>query len=366
MRTTSTAFLCIYISSNSNPTFHRPPFKFLNNLGAPHIDSFDYMLREGIAECVTNMRAVQFELPNKDRVEISIASFSLASPTVPHTVVGVRHNKVYPSECRQRGATYKGMATVRINWSINGTPQQSIDKELGEIPIMLKSAACNLAGMTPQQLVEHNEHETEWGGTFIMKGHEKLIRMLLMTRKNYPISLKRSTWKDRGQNFSDLGIFIRSVMTDQTSTNNVLHFINNGTSKLMFSHRKMLSFVPPLLVLRALSNSTDEYVYQRLIAGYEDDQYYVSCVQQMLREVHEEGIHTHQESKDYLGEIFRSRFYEVPSWGSNAEVTDFMLQRCLLIHLDAYEDKFNLLVFMVQKLFQTVQNKCKVSGLLAG
>lgn len=321
------------------------------------------MLREGIADCVKNMRTVKFELPNKDRVEMSISSFSLAPPTVPHNVVGVRNKKIYPSECRQRGASYKGMATIRLNWSINGQPQQSIDKELGEIPIMLKSNACNLAGLGPKELVERKEHETEWGGTFVMKGHEKLIRMLLMTRKNYPIALKRSTWKDRGQNFSDLGILIRSVMPDQTSTNNVLHFITNGTSKLMFSHRKLLSFVPPMLVLRALSNSTDEYLFQRLIAGFEDDQYYVSCVQQMLREVHEEGIHTHQQSKEYLGEIFRSRFYELHSWASNEEVTDFMLQNCLLIHLEAYEDKFNLLIFMVQKLFQTVQNKCKVSVL---
>lgn len=72
--------------------------------------------------------------------------------------------------------------------------------------------------MTPKQLVSKGEHENEWGGYFIIKGHEKLIRMLLMTRKNFPITVQRSTWKDRGQNFSDLGIMVRSVRTDQTAT----------------------------------------------------------------------------------------------------------------------------------------------------
>lgn len=320
------------------------------------------MLREGLADCVANMRPVRFALPNGDRVELAISHLSIEAPVVPHTMVGVQSKKVYPSECRQRAATYKGMALIKLSWSVNGVSMPTIEKELGEIPIMLKSSACHLSGLTPEQLVAQGEHETEWGGYFVVKGHEKLIRMLLMTRKNYPVSVKRSTWKERGQQFSDIGILVRAVKTDQTSTNNVLHFITNGTAKLMFSHRKTLSFIPPLLLLKALTNHTDEYIYGRLIAGFEDDQYYISCVQQMQREVHEENIHTQQQCKDYLGHIFRSKFYEVPEWGSNAEVVDFMLDECVLIHLADHTDKFNLLVFMVQKLFQTVQGRHKIEG----
>lgn len=72
--------------------------------------------------------------------------------------------------------------------------------------------------MNSKQLVEHGEHEQEWGGYFVIKGHEKLIRMLLMTRRNYPIAVKRSGWKQRGALFSDYGISIRCVTEDQTAT----------------------------------------------------------------------------------------------------------------------------------------------------
>lgn len=345
----------------TNPTFPSA-CQILNNLGAPHIESFDYMLREGLADCVANMVPVRFALPNGSRIELAVASLTIEPPTVPHTVIGVRSKNIYPSECRQRAATYKGQALVRLNWSVDGVAMPPIDKELGEIPIMLRSEACNLRGMSAEQLVAQGEHETEWGGYFVVKGHEKLIRMLLMTRKNYPVSVKRSTWKDRGQHFSDTGILVRSVKTDHTATNNVLHFITNGTSKLMFSHRKTLSFIPPLLLLKALTNRTDEYIFGRLISGFEDDQYYISCVQQMQREVHEEHVHTQHQCKDYLGRIFRGKFYEVPEWAPNTEVADFLLDECVLIHLANHEDKFNLLVFMVQKLFQTVQGKHKIEG----
>lgn len=73
-------------------------------------------------------------------------------------------------------------------------------------------------GLNPEELIKRGEHEHEWGGYFIIKGHEKLIRMLLMTRKNFPIAVQRNTWRDRGQHFGDVGIMVRSVRTDQTAT----------------------------------------------------------------------------------------------------------------------------------------------------
>lgn len=187
-------------------------------MGAPHVESFNYMLREGLNDCVKNMRPIQFELPNSDRVSLEISNICIQTPLIPHTVVGARERKIYPTECRQRASTYNGMVVVRLKWSINNLEMPSIDNELGEIPIMLKSNACNLNGLSPEQLVEKGEHENEWGGYFVVKGNEKIIRMLLMTRKNYPITVKRSTWKDRGRHFSDLGILIRTVKSDQTAT----------------------------------------------------------------------------------------------------------------------------------------------------
>lgn len=56
--------------------------------------------------------------------------------------------------------------------------------------------------------------------------------------------------------------------------NNVLHFLTDGSAKLMFSHRKVLYYVPLVLMLKCLSNYSDQYIYQRLMQGYEHDMYY--------------------------------------------------------------------------------------------
>jgi DNA-directed RNA polymerase I subunit RPA2 len=78
--------------------------------------------------------------------------------------------------------------------------------------------------MTPEQLVNHGEHQDEWGGYFIIKGKERLVRLLLGTRRNFPTAVQRNTWKNKDKYFSDIGIMIRCVKDDLTT---VVSFILN-------------------------------------------------------------------------------------------------------------------------------------------
>ncbi|XP_060523346.1 DNA-directed RNA polymerase I subunit RPA2 isoform X2 [Cylas formicarius] len=333
----------------------------LTKLGQPHVASFNYMVNQGLDQAIKNLVPVEFMVDDK-KIKLIITGCSLSNPQVPFGTIGVKNGLIYPTECRQRNSTYAGKFIIDVEWYLDDRPQQPFQKELGNIPIMLKSNRCNLEKLKPQKLVEHGEHEQEWGGYFVVSGLEKIIRMLLLTRRNYPIAIRRSGWKGRGTLFSDLGISIRSVTEDQTSTNNVLHFVTDGTAKLMFSYQKMLYYVPLCLILKCLSDYTDYYTYQRLVQGFEDDVYYVDCIQEMLKQLHMENLHTHKDCKSYLGKMFRVRFYECPEWFTDEEVAEFVLKKCVLIHLENTEDKWNLLVFMTQKLFVFARDKCKVEG----
>lgn len=332
-------------------------------MGAPHIESFNYMVDEGLADCVKNLQPVEFELPSKDRVMLRIENFTVSNPVVPQTVTDARTRRIYPMECRQRNATYRGQCNLRLAWSVNGLPKPSIDKDVGEVPIMLQSKLCNLSRMNPGQLVKVGEHENEWGGYFVVKGNERLIRMLIQTRKNYPIALKRGSWKDRGKLFSDVGVIIRSEMPDHTTTNNVLHFLNNGTAKFMLSYQKAMSYLPVMMLLKALIPVTDLQIYQSCIRGYEDDLYFCGCVQSMLRDLQDEGLHTHEECLEFLGKVFRKRLNKhYATWMSDIEVAQYLLKQTLLIHLTDNKDKFHMICLMIQKLFQAAQDKVVAEG----
>ncbi|XP_045539840.1 DNA-directed RNA polymerase I subunit RPA2 [Papilio machaon] len=352
------------LSYTSHPDYRRPPKianPYLQCLGTPHIDSFNYMLQEGLKTALADLIPAEFELPSGEKIKITIDEAAFAKPSVPMDVVGVKTQRVLPTECRQRAATYKGDFKIRMTFNVDNK-SITIDRSLGSLPVMLKSKICHLSDMSPEELVQHNEHADEWGGYFVIKGHERLARMLLVTRRNYPVAIKRSGWRMRGNLFSDYGVLVRCVTADQTSTNNVLHFLQNGTCKLMFSHRKMMYYAPVLLIMKCLVDFPDHYIYRLLLHGKKDDLYYVNCMQNILRELHEEGLHNSEECRAYLGKMFRPKLSELPPWASDMEAADFLLKRCVLIHLSDYKSKFYALVYMIQKLYDVVQNKCKVEG----
>ncbi len=238
-----------------------------------------------------------------------------------------------------------------------------MEKHLGEIPIMVGSRACNLHGCSPQQLVAQGEHEQEWGGYFVVKGHEKILRMLSAIRKNYPMTVKRESWRKRGKLFTDMGVFMRCVKEDMTSTNNVVHYLSNGTVKFMCSHQKALFFLPLVLVLKALTDRPDSYIYQQLTMGLEDDLYYKDRVAFMLRHLQMEGLYTQEQVRRYIGKNFRVKLNQLPEWWSDEEVCRYLLRTSVAIHLEDDADKFHLIVFMSRKLFAFAQAKCALEGM---
>lgn len=96
------------------------------------------MLDGGLSEAVDNLLPVYVTLANGDKVELKIEHVSIQYPTVPSGTIGVKNHKVYPTECRQRAATYKGKMNITIGWLVNGRKQEPLERSLGEVPIMIK------------------------------------------------------------------------------------------------------------------------------------------------------------------------------------------------------------------------------------
>ena len=118
----------------------------LESLGSPHVGSFNFMLDSGLNYAVQDLEPIEFSLEDGRRISLWIAECRIEKPSVPAGTVGVHDNRVYPSEARQRGSTYKGICRLRMNYAVDGVVQNTIEKSLGAVPIMLKSDACHLNG----------------------------------------------------------------------------------------------------------------------------------------------------------------------------------------------------------------------------
>ena len=140
-------------------------------------------------------------------------------------------------------------------------------REAGQIPIMLKSNRCHLEKLSPNQLVEAKEESDELGGYFIVNGIEKLIRMLIVQRRNHPMAIIRPSFGNRGASYTKFGIQIRSVRPDQTSQTNVLHYLNDGNVTFRFSWRKNEFLVPVVMILKALIETNDREIFDGIVGN---------------------------------------------------------------------------------------------------
>ncbi|XP_034464852.1 DNA-directed RNA polymerase I subunit RPA2 [Hippoglossus hippoglossus] len=327
----------------------------VQDLTKAQIESFDQAVTSGLIRVVQAIPPLEFAVKN-DRISLSFVEASINNPVVAKGNV-CRDMRVFPAECRGRRCSYKGKLVADVSWSVNGVPKGIIKQSLGQVPIMVKSKLCNLHAMSPKELVEHHEESEEMGGYFIVNGIEKVIRMLIMPRRNYPIAMSRPKWKSRGQGYTQYGISIHCVKEEHTAINMNLHYLENGTVMLNFVYQKELFFLPLGFALKALVDFTDFQIYQELIKGREDNSFYKSCASEMLRIVMEEGCTTHSKVLSYLGERFRVKM-NLPEWYTNEQCANYLMEECICIHLKSDVEKFYLLCLMTRKLFTFAKQEC--------
>eukprot|EP00105_Crassostrea_gigas_P025965 XP_011446725.1 PREDICTED: DNA-directed RNA polymerase I subunit RPA2 [Crassostrea gigas] len=335
------------------PHQHQP----LQDLTKPHIDSFNALIHGGLSRAVQTIPPVDFALPNGDRIAFKMLDATISYPTVDLGNKYAQTLKVYPAECRERGSSYLGSLSISMLWKVNGRIQGTVERKIADVPIMVKSSVCNLNGLTPKELVRRGEEAEEMGGYFISNGNEKVIRMLVMSRRNFPTCINRPSWKNRGKQYTEYGVSLRSVGDDNIGVNNVLHYLSNGSASLCFSHQKEMFFVPVVFILKALHNVTDKFIYDQLIQGKEDNSFYKGCVIAMLRHALSENLTTQKTVLAYMGEIFRVKL-SLPPWYTDQDVGEYLIKYCICVHLDNNIDKFHLLVYMTRKLFAFAKGEC--------
>ena len=121
---------------------------------------------------------------------------------------------MYPFETRLTGDSYEAPLLATIARIVDGGQVEKRKINLGSIPIMIKSKNCHLSKLSNKELVTKNEDCTEVGGYFIMNGLDKLLRMIVIPRKNYPFAIQRPTFHQRKKNFTNFAVSMKCVRED--------------------------------------------------------------------------------------------------------------------------------------------------------
>lgn len=250
--------------------------------------------------------------------------------------------------------------SVKICWRVNNGPIETETKDCGLVPIMVrvsalstclefmsylsaKSVRCNLKGMSSSELVKHHEEPEEFGGYFIINGNERLIRYLILPRRNHVISLVRPSFMNRGLSYTQYAVQTRCVRPDQSSVTNTLHYLSNGSAMLRFSWRKQEYVIPIMLVLKALVGASDKEIFENVMMQDYDNTFLTDRVELLLRSFKMYSLYTGEQCLEYLGNKFRVVMGMPEDW-TNRALGIWLLQKLVLIHLDSARDKFRMLM----------------------
>jgi DNA-directed RNA polymerase subunit B len=190
---------------------------------------------------------------DNEEIEIKLGKVRVEKPNIIEADGST--SVVTPHIARLRSLTYSAPVFVELSVKYGGQAD-SAEVEIGRIPVIVRSAACNTYGMTRDQLRENYMDPLDPGGYFIINGNERVMVMSEDLAPNQPFI-------EEGRNGLMLRLFSQRgayrIPTTITET-------NEGILELTFSRLKN---IPAIVVLKALGMTKEADIAN--IINYEND-----------------------------------------------------------------------------------------------
>lgn len=316
---------------------------------AHHISSFDYFLQKGLHEIVSKMSPVrvpgsQIKCPIGE-VQFWLKGISIGTPSLR------------PYEARLSSRTYSVPLQSNLMILVDGKDMHTQTISLGEIPLMLKSSNCLLQNSSGS-LVDFKEDEREPGGYFIINGLEKILRNIIIPRKNFAIAEERGSFSNQQKSFSDFAVFMKCAGPGYQAKTINLHYTVDGNVFLGLRIRKIFLF-PVCIIFKALLELSDTKLLQLLNVPGDDTAAFRAMF--MIEDLHKRGLSDRASCLKYLGMLIRDLLGFRDSVESDEQVGQIFLNKYILIQVpeDQPMEKAKTLAFMVKKLWFLVEGKIK-------
>ena len=220
-----------------------------HSLVESNIRSFNDFVTHRMQQIVNEVN----ETINKEDVEVTLGKIRIGKPDVIEADGSV--SKITPTEARLRNLTYAAPVYVELTVKY-GEQADNGEVEVGRIPIMVRSAACNTYGMNRDELVIHYIDPLDPGGYFIVNGNERIMVMAEDLASNQPF-LEEGRQGFMLRLFSQRGTY--RIPTTVTET-------NEGIIDVTFSRLKN---IPGIVLLKALGMTRESDIAKHI--GREDD-----------------------------------------------------------------------------------------------
>ena len=131
-----------------NPPKDRTAYPALFDAIKPHIESYNAVFEQGgyLEQGIKDIGTKTFldgDPYNRDprtcnRLSVRIREYFLEKALLPSTNKVTTNREIYPAECRERHATYRGRFRIRMEMRINDGEWKETIRDMGHLPILLR------------------------------------------------------------------------------------------------------------------------------------------------------------------------------------------------------------------------------------
>lgn len=220
-----------------------------HSLVESNIRSFNDFLQNRMQHIVREVN----EAIEQEEVQISLGKIRVGKPDIIEADGSV--STLTPTEARLRNLTYSAPVFVEIHVKY-GDQSDSGEVEIGRVPIMVRSAACNTYGMSKEELIAHYLDPLDPGGYFIINGNERVMVMAEDLASNQPF-IEEGRLGLMLREFSQRGTYRIPTTVTETS---------EGIFEVTFSRLKN---IPAVVLLKALGMTREADIAHHI--GKEED-----------------------------------------------------------------------------------------------
>lgn len=335
--------------------FHTAREKYMESINfnihsKNHIDTFNYFLEKGLPAIATSLPKIEIDGETAKTtlfrdLKFWFENISLGTPSIK------------PFEARLTHSTYSIPLFLTLNISVDGEEYRK-SFSMGDVPVMLLSKNCILA--EKPDLSEYKEDHKEPGGYFIVNGLEKILRNIIIPKKNCPLALFRPTFHIRKKQLSGFAVMVKSTLTDYRSQTLYVHYGTDNNIYMTLMIKKTEYVFPAMLIIKSLSTTSDRDLISLLKVEHGNFNPIV-----MVEDLHARGLDSKEKCVNHLGSSMRHVMgYSGQKSKTDAEIGQLFLEKYVLMHLnDSNDEKLNLISYMIKKVVDLFYQKIEVDNL---
>lgn len=248
------------------------------------LDSFNHFLEHNLQKVVDEQRVIETDIENRGKnseaVWVELGMIRILKPIVREA--DGSKSILYPTEARLRNLTYAAPIELDMTLVQGDIRGETVTTEIGQLPVMVGSVACNLSGLSDQERVAHGEDPLDPGGYFIVNGSERVLMTLEDLASNKIMTEYTERYNER--------IYVAKVFSQYRGYRALVVVEKNKKNLLEVSFPSVAGHLKFSDLMRALGLGTDREIVDAVSTDEETLTYMMQNLEESECDSVESGI----------------------------------------------------------------------------